>query len=502
MLPNLTPAVEKALQHAQECARHFQALDVQPVHLLHGLLYEEEGRASVLLTQCGVDLDRLRDAFTDWRAPAVPHPAGPPLPLSSGAQLILTRARALAGEMSGDRTVASEHVLLTLLREDERVREELCGLGLDCDQLEGCMVQMQGPPLDLDEPLDLPDPTEAVDTARVLDANANRAREALRVLEDYCRFALDDAFLSRELKQLRHDLTEALAGLATEQLLEARETQRDVGTAASTEAERTRHSPRAVALANCKRLQEALRSLEEFGKLRGPQLGQALEALRYRSYTLERALLLGATARQRLADVRLCLLLTGSACRAALDWTIREAAAGGVDMVQLREKKLADRELLHRARHVRRWTREVGVLFLVNDRPDLARLVEADGVHLGQDDLPVKEARRVVGIEMLIGVSTHTLEQVRRAVRDGASYLGVGPTFASGTKEFPELAGPGFLREAVAETSLPAFAIGGINGDNVGEAVAAGARRLAVSQAICQADEPRVAAAALRAALP
>src|SRR5206468_1638357 len=143
------------------------------------------------------------------------------------------------------------------------------------------------------------------------------------------------------------------------------------------------HSPRAVAIANCKRLQEALRSMEEYGKLRAPALGQALEALRYRSYTLERALLLGETARQRLADVRLSLLVSGEACRAALDWTIREAAAGGVQMVQLREKKLGDRDLLARAQQVRQSTRDASVLFIVNDRPDLARLVEADGVHLG-----------------------------------------------------------------------------------------------------------------------
>jgi thiamine-phosphate pyrophosphorylase len=141
------------------------------------------------------------------------------------------------------------------------------------------------------------------------------------------------------------------------------------------------------------------------------------------------------------------------------------------------------------------------VLFIVNDRPDIARLAEADGVHLGQDDLPVKEARRILGPEAIIGVSTHDLGQVRRAVLEGASYLGVGPTFPSATKEFSELAGLEFVRQALAETSLPAFAIGGINRDTIGAVAAAGARRVAVSQAVCRADEPRQAAAELRAAL-
>jgi thiamine-phosphate pyrophosphorylase len=134
----------------------------------------------------------------------------------------------------------------------------------------------------------------------------------------------------------------------------------------------------------------------------------------------------------------------------------------------------------------------------MNDRPDIARLVEADGVHLGQDDLPVKEARRIVGPDALIGVSTHNLEQLRQAVLDGASYIGVGPTFVSGTKEFGELAGVDFVRLAAAETTLPAFVIGGVSLGTIDAAVSAGARRAAVSQAIGQAEDPRAVAQALR----
>jgi thiamine-phosphate pyrophosphorylase len=195
------------------------------------------------------------------------------------------------------------------------------------------------------------------------------------------------------------------------------------------------------------------------------------------------------------------VLLTGRLCAAALDWTIAEAAAGGADVFQLREKELDDRRLLARARDVRRWTRQAGALFLVNDRPDIARLAEADGVHLGQDDLPVREARRVLGPEALVGVSTHDVEQLRQAVRDGASYVGVGPTFPSGTKEFAEFPGLEYVRQAAAETSLPAFVLGGVTLENVREAVAAGARRVAVSAAVCRTDDPRQAAAALRRAL-
>jgi thiamine-phosphate pyrophosphorylase len=334
-------------------------------------------------------------------------------------------------------------------------------------------------------------PTEQIRLARILDAAANRAREALRVLEDYCRFTLNDAFLSGELKRLRHELADALAVLPNQHLLEARETQRDVGRDLTASGEESRQSLAAVLQANCKRLQEALRSLEEFGKVRSPELGQTLEKLRYQSYTLERAITLGGLARERLADVRLCVLITESACAGPMDRIVQEAAAGGAGMIQLREKHLSDKQLLESARKVRRWTSQAGVLFIVNDRPDIARLANADGVHLGQDDMPVMEARQILGPDLLIGVSTHTLNQVRQAVQDGASYIGVGPTFPSSTKDFAALPGLDFVRDAMRETSLPAFAIGGIGLDNIDQVAAAGARRVAVSQAICQAPNPR-----------
>lgn len=498
MLPEMTPAVSRALDEAQRWAARLSAAEVGPLHLVCGLLEEEEGRAASLLQTAGLDVPA-------WRRSLVPEGAASssaPLPLAAATRQSFTEARSLAGTLSAERDVSSECLLLPLVRADETLRRSLEAHGLLVSRLEAAVMALAAPALRLEEPLQLADPTEQVDAARALDASANRAREALRVVEDYCRFCLDDAFLSGELKRLRHDLTATLAGLPGELLLEARETLRDVGTAISTATERERHSLPEVAQANLKRLQEALRSLEEFGKLHGGDLGGRLEELRYRSYTLERALLLGTAARERLAGCTIQVLLTGSSCSAALDWTIAEAAAGGATMVQLREKNLGDGALLERARAVRRWTRQAGVLFVVNDRADVARLAEADGLHLGQGDLPVREARRIVGPDMLIGVSTHDLEQLRQAVLDGASYLGVGPTFASGTKQFSELAGLEFVRRATAATSLPLFVIGGVNATTLPSAVAAGARRIAVSQAVCRADDPRAAVAELLRMLP
>jgi thiamine-phosphate pyrophosphorylase len=498
MLPESTPAVSRALQAAARYARSASSAEVRPVDLLHALLEEEEGRAATLAVAAGLDWHAYRQSSPIVTEPISPEPG---LPLHPRSVAALGVAREVARELAGDPTVSGDALLPALLRADPGLAALLEPLGLRLAALEAALQTETEPPLQLEAPLQLHDPGEIMDCARIFDANANRAREGLRAAEDYCRFALDDAFISGQLKRLRHDLAEALADLSPDLLLQARETLRDVGTEISTDTEQKRYSLLAVAQANLKRAQEALRTLEEFGKLRSVHSASALEQLRYRTYTLEKAIVLGATARQRLGDARLYVLLSGASCAAALDWTIAEAAAGGARVVQLREKDIPDRQLLERARQVRRWTRAAGVLFVLNDRPDIARLAEADGVHLGQDDLPVKEARRILGPDALIGVSTHDVEQVRQAVLDGASYIGVGPVFPSGTKTFNELAGPAFVRQAMAETSLPAFAIGGINAETIDQVAAAGARRVAVGQAVAQADDPRSAAARLLSAL-
>jgi thiamine-phosphate pyrophosphorylase len=346
-----TPAVARALDAARTAAAADGAVAVGPRHVLAGLLAESDGRAASWLREHGLNVAR-------WQVPAAgsAHTV-PDLPFAPAAARALDAARSLAWSDTADHVVTSDHVILALLRTDQEVAGLLRENGLNSDSLEASYGSVHAAPLSLHEPLDLADITDRADAARILDASANRAREALRVLEDYVRFSLDDAFLTRQFKHLRHDLTETLADLAPSALVAIRDTLRDVGTEISTQREQVRHSLRDVVQANLKRLQEALRSLEEYGKLFAPILGKRLEAVRYQAYTLERGLILGMNARQQLADARLYVLLSGAACRAALDWTIAEAAAGGAGVIQLREKGLQDRELLQRARDVRRWTR-------------------------------------------------------------------------------------------------------------------------------------------------
>jgi thiamine-phosphate pyrophosphorylase len=459
------------------------------------LLDEEEGRPAVLLERLGQVVADVRRELSERSSPTDP-------PAPSADRLFLA-ARNWSVTFRADPQFTTDVFLIAVLRSDPNF-ERLAGtIGVDSTRLEEALVgSLPRPEEPVSEPATFALPAVDLDTGRVLDANFNRAREALRVLEDYCRFVMDDLLLTREMKALRHDLAGVSQQLPPSLLLAARDTPGDVGTGVSAGGEYHRGSAVEVAAVNLKRLQESLRSLEEYGKLIGPGLGRTLETLRYRAYTLERPVVLGSGARARLANARLYLLLSGSGASASLDWVIEQSAAGGVDVIQLREKSLSDHELIDRARNVRRWTRNAGVLFIMNDRPDIARLVEADGVHLGQDDLSVKEARYILGADALIGVSTHSVAQVRQAVLDGADYLGIGPIFSSTTKSFEELPGLALIRAATEKTSLPAFALGGIGPNNAAEVVAAGARRIAVSAAILRADDPGLAARLLRSVLP
>src|SRR5262245_57712921 len=244
MRVEVTPAVVRALEAAREWSRKLGATDTRSLHVMLALLEEDEGRVAELVMQSGTTVDALRLAVLGLPPP---DPGGTP-----GLDQIIAAALALAVERTGERSIASEHVFAAMVREDAIVRGALEAAGVDTAALEAAAIPAAGPPLRLDEPLDLAAPSEFLDTARILDAAANRSREALRVIDDYARFALNDAFLCREIKTLRHDLTEALASVAELPLLDARDTLRDVGTEVGTPGEFRRDSPQHVAQVNWK----------------------------------------------------------------------------------------------------------------------------------------------------------------------------------------------------------------------------------------------------------
>lgn len=193
-------------------------------------------------------------------------------------------------------------------------------------------------------------------------------------------------------------------------------------------------------------------------------------------------------------NVELYVLLTASLCKR--DWfhTAEDALTGGARALQLREKQLSDRELLERAKRLRELCSSHGALLIINDRPDVALASRAHGVHLGQDDMSVSEARGILGDEFVIGLSTHTIEQARAALAHPPDYLAVGPMFASITKPCTRIAGPQTLNAVRQLTALPLAAIGGINADNAADL------RAADTLAVCSAaiSAPNVGGAVAR----
>lgn len=504
-----TPAAQRAVERARARAQGRGAESVEPIDLLAALADEAESLAAELMARFGTPPGRVLEALGLAPAGEAVEERAAAIATSPALKTVLGSAAAHARSVDRGEHVGTEHLLAGLFAEAVPGLDRLAAAGLDLDRLRGYLhedLEAQSTPLaPLEDmpPLDLSDPARVVDLGRILDASANRAREGLRVVEDYTRFVLDDPGLTRRLKEVRHRLAEALGGFDPDLLIGARDTREDVGTHIMTRTEQVRENPRAVLTANLKRTQEALRTLEEYGKLVDVWLAGRFEVLRYDVYTLEKLVLSAVQAYRSLGDARLMVLVGGLRTMGDLTWIVGEALAGGADVIQLREKGLTDRELLKRAREVRLLTAQAKARFILNDRPDLARLAGADGVHLGQDDMTVREGRRIVGPNLLIGVSTHDRAQLDAAVLSGAAYLGVGPVFPSETKEFsePELAGLAYVQAAAETTSLPWFAIGGITEQNLPRVLDAGAMRVAVSAAVVRADRPRRAAARLKAQL-
>jgi thiamine-phosphate pyrophosphorylase len=331
------------------------------------------------------------------------------------------------------------------------------------------------------------------------------------VMEEAARFILNDANLVTTAKHLRHDLDRTLSELTG--LTAWRDTPRDVGTTIKTSREATRDSVADVVIAAGKRLSEALRAIEEYGKTLGASAGELptqIAQLRYRGYELERILNLAmGSTRQR--QWRLCVLISEELCPQQ-DWRgVAEAAiAGGADAIQLREKNLDDRQLLQRAEELVKLARTAGTgepggaarpAVIVNDRPDIALLAGADGVHLGQNDLPCAEVRRLVGRQLLIGVSTANIEQARQARHDGADYCGVGSMFPTTTTPKKVIPGPAYLRDFLAWRQCPHLAIGGIGLDNISQLVEVGVVGIAVSSCISVSYNPKAVCRQLLEAL-
>jgi thiamine-phosphate pyrophosphorylase len=330
---------------------------------------------------------------------------------------------------------------------------------------------------------------------RIIDVNLNRASEALRIIEEEARFNLNDVPLTDQLKAIRHKINNAFS-CEYLKLIEARNSEEDVGPQVVNTS--SRKTILDILKANFKRSQQALRVLEEYSKIDFPDISGTFEAARYDLYTLEKKMSHRAQQlhRKKQLDNRLLYLVTdrtqfGNDNDRFFD-AISAAIKGGVSIVQLREKQAPTKDFINLARTVREICSQLEALFIINDRVDIAQTVQADGVHLGQEDMDITSARKILGELAIIGNSTHKPDDALNAMKNGADYIGVGPVFTTPTKPGRQAVGCEYIQWASNNVNIPFYAIGGIDANNVDQVIDAGATRVAVVRAIINNTSPDI----------
>jgi thiamine-phosphate pyrophosphorylase len=333
--------------------------------------------------------------------------------------------------------------------------------------------------------------TIPVSQLRIIDANLNRIGEGLRVLEEFARLSLNDADLTGQLKNIRHKMLHVDMELQ-QRLLQARDAAGDVGAGMEAPGEEKRRDVTETIIANARRVQESLRVMEEMAKAPGLALeSESYQQARFALYTIEKELLskmLRQDKVKRLAGLYVIIDTEFLRGRSHTD-VAAQAIRGGAKVIQLRDKKDSIRNFFTIAGELHRLCREHNVLFIVNDSLEVALAVNADGLHVGQDDLPVEVARRLLPIDKILGCSARTIDKAKKAQAEGADYLGVGAIYATATKTTAEVVGPGRIKEIKRGVNLPIVAIGGINKSNLSAVLKAGADAVAVISAVMGAAD-------------
>ncbi len=325
---------------------------------------------------------------------------------------------------------------------------------------------------------------------RIIDANINRVSEGIRVIEDVVRFNFANEKLTENLRNTRHVLRK-LFNNEKKSLLLFRDSDKDIGKKISQNScADKKKDMESMAVANFKRIQEGLRVIEEICKTCGYYgKGKTVEQIRFEFYTIEKEFsgffkkklpsgIYGITAEKfSRGRTNICV--------------VREMVKAGVSVIQYREKYKykTSKQILNECYEIRKITNDYNVVFIVNDYIDIAMIVEADGVHLGQDDIDIKDARKILD-NKIVGISTHSKKQAQKAVEEGADYIGVGPIYSTKTKEnVCDPVGLQYLEYVVSDILIPFVAIGGIKEYNIEQVIRAGAETVSLVTEITGADD-------------
>ena len=322
--------------------------------------------------------------------------------------------------------------------------------------------------------------------AQIIDANLDRAREGIRVLEDWARYGLGRVDIVKKLKDFR----QILGGLHLDVYKKARNYTKDKCNGLTHPEQFKRLSTENIISSNSSRVQEALRVLEEFSRNNNLELSQAASSIRYEIYNLEIELI-NAKCNQYSNKIIIennLYLITKEKLNLVTD--IENLLIAGVKIIQHRFKDTNDSNNLKKAKIIKKLCKSKGALFIVNDRVDIALASDADGVHLGQDDLDIVSARNILGFSKIIGITANNEVDIKNAIDQGCDYLGIGPVFETKSKKNKKTLGIVKIKELTKDIKIPWFAIGGIKNKNIPILKSNGINKVAIISEIMDDDNP------------
>ena len=313
---------------------------------------------------------------------------------------------------------------------------------------------------------------------RIIDVNLNRLDESLKLIEDITRFHLEKKELLSQIRTIRNDFLSLKRSLPLSDIIGARQSHQDPGRKRKFDSARKKNNT-GLLLSSLSRAKESSRTIEETLKTIKPRLSDRAKRIRFQIYDLEKDIVIHDTKKSdhtlhAIIDEKYLSLLD-------LQKTVKTMIDNGATMIQLRINTMKDRDFLRNARKIREAIHKAEVKFIVNNRVDIALACAADGVHVGQTDMPVRVVRKITGDMFIIGVSAHNLKEALRAEAQGADYLGVGAIFPTRTKRDARVCGLQTLKSISDHVKIPVIAIGGITDRNYHAVLRAGAAGIAVA---------------------
>ena len=332
----------------------------------------------------------------------------------------------------------------------------------------------------------LKDP-EDLRTLQIIDANLDRAREGLRVLEDWARFGLGEKDCVAKIKNFR----QILGKNHLEVYKQSRNNIEDQCKGLTHEEQFKRRNPDQIISSNAGRVQEALRVIEEFSRLKNNELSKIASEIRYEIYTLEIYLLSLSKLRKSEEILKENDLYVITDQKENLLEIIEEILIAGVKIIQYRFKTGTDKDHLQEAIQIKTLCKRYNSLFIINDRVDIALASNADGLHLGQNDLGITTARKLLGYSKIIGVSANNEIDISNAIKEGCDYIGIGPVFETATKKNKKPIGIERIKTLTKDLNIPWFAIGGVTTENIAYLRSNGLKKVALVSQLMNSEDPK-----------